>query len=155
MSDYIERMIEKSTCFGLAWDGNVRECKICEVNHRCASKCTMGRAVVPEEDLPAKPTIEDIVKNDIPFEMVEETEPTEAEEAEEAEETEQEEPKQEETSKVEEQNETMPDFRNMSLDDLEQLYAKRGLDLKDMEKYVNPSIRKMRMTMAIKKTYQE
>ena len=34
----IEEMIKKSTCFGVAYDGSVRECKICEVKLKCENK---------------------------------------------------------------------------------------------------------------------
>jgi len=45
-----------------------------------------------------------------------------------------------------------PDFKNMTMTDLEKLAAERNAD-PSWQKYDNQGIRRMRLTMAIKKTY--
>ena len=48
----------------------------------------------------------------------------------------------------------MPDFKNFSVEELEKMAIERGCDLTGFEKYVVPNIRRMRLTMTIKKTYE-
>ena len=48
----------------------------------------------------------------------------------------------------------MPDFKKMDMTEIEDLLVKRGGDLSDFEKYTNVNIRKMRLIMALKKTFE-
>ena len=140
----IEDMIAKSTCFGVAWDGSVKECKICEVRTRCESKCKMG---IGSSEPPKKP-------ESIPFadkaEIVLDPEDLKAEPVE----------GKKATKPVKEKKvcdityaDDMPDFKPMSVDDLIKLYVERGGDATEFDKYGNPQIKKMRVIMALKKTY--
>jgi hypothetical protein len=45
----------------------------------------------------------------------------------------------------------MPDFKSMSLDELKELAAERNVEWKD---YGNAQITRMRLIMALKKSYQ-
>lgn len=139
----IEDMIAKSTCFGVAWDGSVKECKICEVRTRCESKCKMG---IGSSEPPKKPESipfadKSEITNDVesvapPVEGKKTTKPV----------------KEKKVSEVAYADD-MPDFKPMSVEELLKLYTERGGDATEFEKYGNPQIKKMRVTMALKKTY--
>ena len=45
----IEEMIKNSKCFGVAYDGSVKECKICEVKLKCENKCRCGIGETPKK----------------------------------------------------------------------------------------------------------
>lgn len=49
----------------------------------------------------------------------------------------------------------MPEFKQLSTEELFSLAKERGLNLADFDKYTAPAIKRMRVTMALKKTYQE
>ena len=51
-------------------------------------------------------------------------------------------------------NSDMPDFKPMSIEDLVELAKERGLNPADFDKYTHTNIKKMRLTMALKKTYE-
>lgn len=63
-------------------------------------------------------------------------------------------PVKEKKQSTAEYDESMPDFKPMSVEELESLLTERGGNVADFEKYSNPSIKKMRLTMALKKTYE-
>ena len=48
----------------------------------------------------------------------------------------------------------MPDFKAMSVDELCSLIDERGGDSKEFDKYTAENIKRMRLTMALKKTYE-
>ena len=48
----------------------------------------------------------------------------------------------------------MPDFKAMSVDELCALIDERGGDSKEFDKYTAENIKRMRLTMALKKTYE-
>ena len=151
-----EDMIKTSGCFGLAYDGTVKECRICEVRLKCESKCRMGQVSKPAPVQIATPievnTVEEVKSvSTVPVIQPEDTKkvkkpapPIKA-------------PNKKE--KVVEKPPVqyaadMPNFRGFSMEELENMAIKRGCDMKDLEKYVVPNIRRMRLTMAIKKTYE-
>lgn len=132
----IEEMIKNSSCFGVAFDGSVRECKICEVKLKCESKCRLGGDSKPASVNVA--TADEVThsnnkkatnKKSIP---VKEAAKPKAEYA-----------------------DDMPDFKSMSADEIEQLAEERGIDMSQFEKYKAANIRRMRVTMALKKTYEK
>ena len=48
----------------------------------------------------------------------------------------------------------MPDFKAMSVDELCSLIDERGGNSKEFDKYTAENIKRMRLTMALKKTYE-
>ena len=150
MSLNIEDLIQNSICFGVAFDANVKECKICEVKARCkaASDGTFGRlGALPEK--PEKPeatlvaekdeiTYEEPKKGKTQLKPLSERKTTSTKN----------------TKPSVTYSEDMPDLKAMAYEDLEALAKERGLNLEDFEKYSNNNIKRMRMTMAIKKTYE-
>lgn len=142
-SNNIEEMIKKSTCFGIAYDGTVRECKICEVRLKCENKCRMG-VDTPTQKPAAAPmadkdevslTDEAMAKSRAKEEKVKKS-------------------LKEKKTTTTEYSADMPDFKPMSVEELESLLVERGGNTSDFDKYTNPSIKKMRLTMALKKTYE-
>lgn len=139
--------LKESRCFGIAYDKDAKECKVCEVAKLCEQN-TLGGVRKPT---PTKPT----AKSNAAAENAKDTmEP----------ETPRPEPKAEskkppkKTAKKTEKNydPSMPeDFKSMSLEDMEKLAKERGLDYDEYaQKYSNVSILRMRLTMGIKKTYE-
>ena len=48
----------------------------------------------------------------------------------------------------------MPDFKPMEVEKLIKLEKSRGINPSDFDKYTNVGIKKMRVTMALKKAYE-
>lgn len=141
----IEEMIKSSTCFGLAYSPTVRECKICEVKLKCESKCKMAGAT----SKPATVVMADKDEVSTSDEAVEKSTVKEVE----ANEAAKSKPTKKKKAEVEYSSD-MPEFKSMSIDEIEALLAERGGNPSDFDKYTNASIKKMRMVMALKKTYE-
>lgn len=135
----IEEMIKNSSCFGLAYSPKVRECKICEVALRCQKKCTLGsgeKPVKPKDVVDETPKVED---TQVEMGNVNDDKPK----------------KKKPTKPKKNYDPSMPVFKDMGVDEMFDLLESRGAgNRKDFEKYTNPSILKMRLTMALKKTYE-
>lgn len=134
--------LKSSTCFGLAHDETVPECKQCDVRAQCKVKSEgemnipipKGKATVApstkevaKKEAPKKPT----KKADKPTPVKKESKPA---------------PKKQASSNTGD----VPDFKTMSLDDLKSLASKRSVEWKD---YGNDQITRMRLIMALKKSY--
>lgn len=134
--DYTEA-IKASRCFGLAYDSSVKECKVCEVCKLCKQK-TEG--IIPaKEDLPEKTKQMDTdVKADKRPEPKEQSKPVKK-------------PKQ---TTGKEYSDDMPDFKPMSIEDIVKLATERGVNVAEYDKYTATNIKRMRLIMAIKATYE-
>lgn len=136
--DYTEA-IKASRCFGIAYDSSVRECKICEVCKLCKQK-TEG--IIPSK---VKDESADSVKPmDTEVKSEKRPEPKE--------------PKNKPTKKQKaagkEYSSDMPDFKPMSIDDIINLAEERGVNVSEYDKYTATNIKRMRLIMAIKATYE-
>lgn len=146
MSLNIEDLIQNSVCFGVAFDGSVKECKICEVKARCkAASEGMSKAYVMSLEKAEKPGATLVAEKD---EITYEEPKTQLKPL-----------KERKTTSVKAKAEVtysgdMPDLKAMEYSDLESLAKERGIKLEDFEKYSNNNIKRMRLTMAIKKTYE-
>lgn len=139
----IEELLKNSSCFGVAFDGSVKECKICEVKTRCEAKCRMGlgkpesiAVATPEEvteEAEAGVEVKKEIKKNATKKSVKEAAAK---------------------PKVKYADE-MPEFKSMSIEELEKLAEERGIDISQFEKYNSPNIKRMRMTMQLKKTYEK
>ena len=148
-----EEMIRASQCFGVAFDPTVIECKQCDVHLRCEHKCRMNQiAASSKRPMPtslAEP--EEILELDAPkAKPVADTN------------------KSAQTSsapairkktvkdavKSKSYSPDMPEFKGLTLTQLEQMVVERGGNLVDFEKYTSDNIRRMRMTMFLKSTYE-
>lgn len=147
--------VKNSRCFGIAYDGDVKECKICEVANLCKQKTTGTSKKAPLTPAPAKKS--DISNDDSKVSTMKPSnprpEPNDSEPAENN--TQDKKPAKKQSKKAEvSYADDMPDFKPMSVEDLIELAEKRGIDPADFDKYTNVSIKKMRVTMALKKTYE-
>jgi len=146
--------IKNSRCFGVAWDGNVKECKICEAKSLCRQKTEGGgvsqkaSSEAPKEKIadtskvaPAqpRPTPHNDTKSS-------ETKPDAAETKK---------PKSAAKTNSVEYDDDMPNFKEMELEDLLKLATKKGIDVKSFDKITAANIKRMRITMALKKTYSK
>lgn len=134
----IEEMIKNSSCFGVAFDGSVRECKICEVKLKCESKCRLG--------VDSKPASVNVATADEVTHSNNKKKKTTNKKSV---------PVKEAAKPKAEYADDMPNFKSMSVDEIEQLAEERGIDMSQFEKYKAANIRRMRVTMALKKTYEK
>ncbi len=146
----VEEMIKNSTCFGVAYDGAVKECKICEVRTRCKAKCECGTG---SSELPKKPTKPEQAPLADKDEVSTSDGAVAKSTAKENSSTAKKPDKKKKQSEVQ-YSDDMPNFKKMSQEEIEQLLKDKGEDLAAFDKYSNPNIRKMRLTMAIKKHYE-
>ena len=154
----IEDMIKSSSCFGLAYDETVNDCQICEVRLKCESKCRLGQVVKPapiEIATPQEITSQSVTKANKPGATVlvvpnkKPTKPTKK-------------PTKPPTKKTSVNEKTpvnyspdMPaDFKEFDMDQLQKMAKERGCDMSEFDKYKSQQILRMRLTMAIKKTYE-
>lgn len=136
--------VKESKCFGIAWDGDVKECKICEVANNCKLRTLGGQKQAPNTKPATKKADEDEkVSSMKPTNSRPEPKPAE---------------KKAHAKKAAKPAKTyaddMPDFKPMSVDELLKLAKERGIDPAGFDKFTNTGIKKMRVTMALKKTYE-
>lgn len=134
--------LQSSTCFGLAYEESVPECKQCDVKSQCKAKSEGGNIPTPiMKTQPAKTST-----------SVETTKTTTKKE------TKTTKPKATPTKKTTKSVDkkpvatpgNMPDFKPMSLEDLISLAKERDVEWKD---YGNDNITRMRLIMVLKKSY--
>ena len=143
--------VKESKCFGFAWDGDVKECKICEVAGVCKQRTLNGVKQAPSKPAPAKKA--DISADDDKVSTMKPSNPR----PEPKKSTEKPEKTEKKATKAKTEvsyDDSMPDFKPMSVEELLELAKERGLNPADFDKYTNTNIKKMRVTMALKKTYE-
>lgn len=131
-------VISKSTCFGIAHDPTVPECKQCDVKGSCKAKMEGGLGGTP---IPTTKAVAiEPAKQTTSGSTSKKTTST-------SKSTSKSSKKKEETKEV---NPNMPDFKPMSLPELKDLAKERNVEWKD---YDNDNITRMRLIMALKKSY--
>ena len=143
--------VKESKCFGIAWDGDVKECKICEVANLCKQRTLGGTKQAPSKPAPAKKSDISVDDDKVSTMKPSNPRPEPNKDTQKAEKTEKKATKAKTEMKY---DDNMPDFKPMSVDDLLKLAKERGLNPADFDKYTNANIKKMRVTMALKKTYE-
>lgn len=135
--------LQQSTCFGIAHDETVPECKQCDVKGQCKAK-SEGLAVPTPTTKPKKAVAEPKAepKKTAPAKKSTPAKTTTKATA----------PKStpKPTAKKTAPSGNMPDFKPMGLDELKALAAERSVEWKD---YGNDQITRMRLIMALKKSY--
>lgn len=134
---------QASTCFGLAHDPTVPECKQCDVQAQCKIKSEGANIPVPTKRA-SKP---EAPKEDKPVSEVKKKSPVSNSTPKPANK-----PKPapaKKTSSAPSGN--LPDFKPMTLEDLKELAKERNVEWKE---YGNDNITRMRLIMALKPTYQ-
>lgn len=127
--------MEKSGCFGVAHDSTAKECKMCDAQQECAGRTASGSVFEPLKQL--KPETEQAMAA---AESKRKSDPA-------ADKPKAEKPRKEPII----QPEGVPDMKGMSAEDLWTLLKERGGTCKE---YEDRNIQKMRLVMAIKKTYE-
>jgi len=141
--------LEESTCFGIAHDETVPECKQCDVRAQCKARTegadipTPNGRVAPTPKASATPatTTEKAPKPKSSTGAKKSTSSTTATGKS---------PSKPKANKATTDNSNYPDFKAMTNDELSELASERGVEVKD---YGNESINRMRMIMALKKSY--
>ena len=141
------QQIAESRCYGIAYDATIHECKVCEAAAGCKKKTEGSVNKIPSKPSNAKPTditsengtsvnnAEELTSRPIPADAVGKSTKKKA-------------------KPDVKYSEDMPDFKSLSNDELKSLAAERGIDLAQFDKFTNDGIKRMRITMALKKTYQ-
>lgn len=144
--------VKDSKCFGIAWDGDVKECKLCEVASVCKQR-TLGGV----KQAPSKPATKKVDSDSEKVSTMKPAnprpEPKKSDNENKTEKTAKKSAKEKTKDEVT-YNSDMPDFKPMSIEDLVELAKERGLNPADFDKYTHTNIKKMRLTMALKKTYE-
>lgn len=149
-----EEMIRNSQCFGIAYDATVPECKQCDVHMRCEQKCRLSRFVNPTRPMPtelADPI--EVLEPDTPPVVAK---PPKTTKSKTTTASTQSPPKKTVKDAVKSKNydPSMPEFKGLTLKQMEDMVVERGGDLSEFDKYTVDNIRRMRLTMFLKKTYE-
>ena len=138
------KVLQESTCFGIAYDPDVPECKQCDVRGSCKAKVD-GAMNIPtptvREKAPTSPPVKPTTTKKA-ADKKEESKPKETTPA-----------AKKPATKAKPKpvaNGNLPDFKPMSLDELKDLAAERNVEWKD---YGNDQITRMRLIMNLKKSY--
>lgn len=138
--------IEESSCFGIAYDSEVPECKQCDLTAQCRAKSvnrSVGKSlpvVEVEDSTPAKKTTKKASKKNAPkAKATKEVAKSKA--------TGKKESKTVETAKIPGE---MPEFRGMPWEEVQAIAKKYDVEYKD---YGNDNITRMRLVMTLKKMY--
>lgn len=131
-------VLNASTCFGLAYDADVPECKQCDVKGSCKAKMEggLGDSPIPTHKLVSASTSAPVAEEK-PKATSKPKAPAKATK-----------PKEDKPKAATPAN--MPEFKPMSLDELKDLAKERNVEWKD---YGSDNITRMRLIMALKKSY--
>lgn len=135
--------VKDSRCFGIAWSDDAPECKICEVCNACKQRTLSGAKTVPNVKStanPVKPAPEVEERNNEEVSVSEAAKPEKQ-------------PAKAAKSAVN-YSDDMPEFKELSIEELLKLAADRGVDVSTFDKYTAPNIKRMRVIMALKETYK-
>ena len=132
-------VLNASTCFGIAYDADVPECKQCDVKGSCKAKMEggLGDSPIPTHKLvtASTPVVEE--KPKAPAKPKATTPKAEK-------------PKADKPKAPTPAPANLPDFKPMSLDELKDLAKERNVEWKD---YGSDNITRMRLIMGLKKSY--
>lgn len=132
----MEKLIQDSACFGVAYDSTVVECKNCDAKLRCETCCREGKF---DYQKPKSTVVADAK------EIVSET-PVK---------TPRKKPTVKEFTTVKHYSPDMPDFKGYTNEELLNMVIERNAGTaKDFEKYQVANILRMRLIMALKKSYE-
>ena len=133
--------LQLSTCFGIAHDETVPECKQCDVKGSCKSKSEGASIPTPTEKPKVdKPVAKAKEKAPAKPKATKEKAPAKAKTT----------PKPEAKKAPAKVSGDMPNFKDLSLDELKALAGERSVEWKD---YNNDQITRMRLIMNLKKSY--
>ena len=148
----VEQQIKESTCFGLAYDPKVKECKICEVALKCESKCRNGNIEIKEPVNVVMTDIDDVTAT--PEQPSKQPSKAASQKATKKSTNGDKKPKKEKPPKN--YSPDMPDLSKMSDEELDALGSERGIDVEALHEKFSSSVNiyKMHLKMRLKKTYE-
>lgn len=147
--DYQEA-IKQSRCFGVAYDASVKECKMCEVGKLCRQK-TEG--IVVSSGAVDTPTTKKEKEKET--EVASPSPRPTPKPAANATATGKSSKKKGSTKPEKEYTDDMPEFKPMQLDELITLANGRGLDTAFIDNYSDVKIKRMRLIMVLKQSYEK
>lgn len=136
-------VLQSSTCFGVAHDADVPECKQCDVKGSCKAKMEggLGDSPIPTHKLASSTSsTNSVAKEDKPAKASTPKSKASTPKAKSD--------KPEKASTPAPSN--LPEFKPMSLEELKALAKERNVEWKE---YDSPNITRMRLIMALKKSY--
>jgi len=147
-----KKVIQESKCYGLAYDGTVKECNICEIAKDCKLETSKYVASVTKE-VKATAGIEESPKNSTKTKPEEKPASTKAKtKAKEAPEEVEEKTAEKTVKDTSAEPAEFATFKAMSLEELGKFAKKRGVENKWADK--DDRIHRLQLTIAIKKSYK-
>lgn len=148
LENKILSVISQSTCFGIAYDSTVPECKQCDVCDQCKKKSAGANIPTPQGRQKESPKPEETSKKEdttTPAKPKSTSTPKPASK-----------PKastKPSSGKAEPKklSADAPNFKDLTLEQLKELAEQRSVEWSD---YGNDSITRMRLIMSLKKTYE-
>ena len=140
LENKILKVMSASTCFGIAYDSEVSECKQCDVSEQCKKKSAGANLPTPQGR--AKEEVSSSDKKDTSSSKPKSTtKPSKVDK-----------PKATKDDKPKTLSPDAPNFKEMTLDQLKNLADERKVAWSD---YGSDNITRMRLIMNLKKDYQE
>lgn len=141
----LKDQIEESSCFGLAFDSTVKECKICEVKGQCEEKYiqrdSKNKSSKSKEIKSGKEAKSNkAVKSNVEKIVEKEKKISKAQ-------------NKKKKSEAEKNNPDFDKFKTMSIEELEKIAKERNAETKRWINQTEERIRRMWLTRAIKDTY--
>lgn len=134
-------VLQSSTCFGIAYDDTVPECKKCDVSAQCKVKSTgfpLDNATTQIMDKALEPARTEKKKKATPSTSTKKKKTTSASTT-------------KSTANQVKITGDVPEFKGMSLEELKKLAETHSVEWRD---YGNDNITRMRLIMVLKKCYQ-
>ena len=129
----LEELIINSRCFGIAYSSKAKECKACKAYTECKKYFKEQNSEADKPELINVATIDEVTLSEI--NTIEK-------------------PKQTVKSLTEKKYDpTMPNFKELDINSIENLIISRGGELSEFESYKG-NMRRMRMVVWLKKTYE-
>ena len=130
------KTLQESTCFGIAFDDEIPECKKCDVKLQCRSRAAGEKVKTPtEKEAKEKPVAKAATEKKVKSTPTADKKPAKVD-------------KPKAAHKVDSAD--MPKFKEMSWDELTELATKNEITWKE---YGNENINRMRIIMQLKKLY--
>jgi hypothetical protein len=140
--------LQESSCFGIAHDENVPECKQCDVRGQCKSK-SEGESIATPKSKPKQNVSQSKVETKDTKKPTN-TKPTKSSTTAKKLDKPSTKPKAQTKPKTTHRPGVLPNFKSMSLEELKALAVERNVEWKE---YGNDNITRMRLIMNLKASY--
>ena len=150
----VEEMIKNSQCFGIAYDAHVPECRTCDVKTKCDAKCRSNWDSIVSRPAPTIVAEVSEITTKPDFKVIQSNKPAPAPTPKVEKKVKQPEKTVKAAVTAKNYSKDMPEFKGLTIEQLENMAVKRGANLADFEKFKAVNIRRMRLTMFLKKSYE-